>query len=145
MRWHNQWITGRYDATSDLGDTPLDPSNTQHVLRDGVAFSRQLLAEAHSRARVALNDFGLGSSVLWDDFSPFSPTRIHDLEKTNEAHAERTQHATRPAHEVPTAMRVPPPVSTPAGAPSLTAQIAAMAKAAAMPLASAPALTQPRH
>ncbi|MEZ2416481.1 cadherin-like domain-containing protein [Luteibacter sp. RCC_6_2] len=145
MRWHNQWITGRYDATSDLGDTPLDPSNTQHVLRDGVAFSRQLLAEAHSRARVALNDFGLGSSVLWDDFSPFSPTRIHDLEKTNEAHAERTQHATRPAHEVPTAMRVPPPVSTPAGAPSLTAQIAAMAKAAAMPLASAPAPTQPRH
>ena len=75
LLWQSQWVTGRAEFASGT-DLPQDPSNVQFVLNDGVAFSRKLLDEARARSRVALNDFGLGSSPLWDDFSPFSLTRI---------------------------------------------------------------------
>jgi len=170
LRWQNQWVSGRGDATAATDAIAQDPSNTQFVLRDGVAFSRQLLVEAHARARIALNDFGLASSPLWDDFSPFAPSRIGEREAYGRAAPERAhvpaghaherdhettpptqggepaKHASHPAPaEVAVVTQVPPPASTPTGAPSFTAQIAAMAKAGAVPLTSAPAITQPRH
>ena len=163
-------MSGRGDVTAGTDAIAQDPSNTQFVLRDGVAFSRQVLVEAQARARVALNDFGLASSPLWDDFSPFAPSQIGEREAYSRSaperahvpagHAHERDHETTPAaqgrepathaahpatHAVTVTTLVPPPASTPVGAPSLTAQIAAMAKAGAVPLASAPANTQPRH
>ncbi|MEX1827844.1 VCBS domain-containing protein [Luteibacter sp. CQ10] len=157
VRWQNQWVTGRGGFAVDAG-LPRDPSNVQFVLDDGVAFSRKVLAEAHARSRVALNDFGLASSPLWDDFSPFAPTRVgqldayaHDRGHADEHEREHLRpHATAhdalpaPGKPVP-ATTVPPPASTPSGAPSLTAQIAAMATSGAVPLAQAPAAHPSRH
>jgi VCBS repeat-containing protein len=158
LRWQSQWVTGRLDLAG-LGDIPQDPENSQFVLNDGVGFSHELLAEANGRSRVAVNDFGLASSPLWDDFSPFSLKHIRDREEAaNEHGGERHERAhgahrgeaaphTAPAavHEPIFVTVVPSPASTPTGAPSLTAQIAAMAKAGAVPLASAPAATPSRH
>ena len=150
LRWQSQWVTGRGDFASGI-DLPQDPSNVQFVLNDGVAFSRKLLEEARARSRVALNDFGLGSSPLWDDFSPFAPTRIGDAGHTDHHEQEhvRPHAATHEAPHAPgkslPATTVPAPVATPAGAPSLTAQIAAMVTSGAVPLAQAPTATPSRH
>jgi VCBS repeat-containing protein len=158
LRWQNQWVTGRMDF-ADIGEIAQGPADGQFVLNDGVGFSHKLLAEVHARSRVALNDFGLASSPLWDDFSPFSLKHVAEREQAGHEHGgerhERTHalhrgeaaphEASAAAHKPVAVTLVPPPASTPAGAPSFTAQIAAMAKAGAVPLAIAPAATPSRH
>ncbi|NID14765.1 VCBS domain-containing protein [Luteibacter yeojuensis] len=151
VRWQNQWVTGRLDL-SGLGEIAQDPENGQFVLNDGVGFSHRLVEEAHARSRVALNDFGLASSPLWDDFSPFSLRHLRESREATREHAGERHERAHAAHRensapgtAPEATRepvsvtvVPPPAATPTGAPSLTAQIAAMARAGAAPLAATP-------
>ncbi|MGN6093014.1 MAG: beta strand repeat-containing protein, partial [Luteibacter jiangsuensis] len=160
LRWQNQWVTGRLDP-SGIGELPQGPENSQFVLNDGVGFSHKIVAETHARSRVALNDFGLASSPLWDDFSPFALKHVADREQAgHERGGERHEraHASHRGEHVPHEHREAPPVSepvavilvpsstsTPGGAPSLTAQIAAMAKAAAVPVAVVPAAVPSRH
>jgi VCBS repeat-containing protein len=160
LRWQNQWVTGRLDP-SGIGELPQDPENSQFVLNDGVGFSHKLVAETNARSRVALNDFGLASSPLWDDFSPFALKHVADREQAGHerggerherAHAshrgEHVQHERREApvaHEPVSVILIPSSTSIPGGAPSLTAQIAAMAKTAAVPVAVVPAAIPPRH
>ena len=155
-------IAGFDAAAADAAATPLDAGDAQHVLRDGVAFSRRLLAEIRGSARVSPNGFGLGSRALWDDFTPFAPRRVADPEQAGRpAHAEGRhgeRHHARPdahghrdrpqaAHGAATpaphagdaghaeaTLLVPAPAAPPAGAPSLSAQIAALAHAAAAPV-----------
>ncbi|WP_448110036.1 VCBS domain-containing protein [Luteibacter jiangsuensis] len=160
LRWQNQWVTGRLDP-SGIGELPQDPENSQFVLNDGVGFSHKIVAEVNARSRVALNDFGLASSPLWDDFSPFALKHVAEREQAGHerggerherAHAshrgEHVQHERREApvaHEPVSVILIPSSTSIPGGAPSLTAQIAAMAKTAAVPVAVVPAAIPPRH
>jgi len=74
-------LLGVYDAreTGDLRSLLRDLDQTltpgQFVLKQGVAFSRQLLAELAQRAR-ANSRLALGGESLYDDLSIFSPLGI---------------------------------------------------------------------
>ncbi|MGA0571378.1 DUF4347 domain-containing protein [Variovorax sp. VNK109] len=70
------------EIQSELLAIDQDMTNTQHVSRDGVAFSKQLLAEGQSRARGLGNSMVVGASTLFDDFSPFGPNPVNAGEET---------------------------------------------------------------
>ncbi|KAF1004473.1 MAG: hypothetical protein GAK28_03995 [Luteibacter sp.] len=129
-----RWQLGRFIVgaghQADLAAIAPDPDNAQFVLNDGVAFSRQLLVEVRSQSRVALRDAGLGSRVLWDDFTPFAPNRIAETQR----HDEGTRHtAEKPAHH---AVKLPKPDAVPQGAPSLSARLASLAHGVPAPVAT---------
>ncbi|URX61645.1 VCBS domain-containing protein [Luteibacter anthropi] len=128
------WQLGRMTGAIhglEAGTTDLDPDNVQYVLRDGVAFSRQLLVEVRSQSRVASRDAGLGSRVLWDDFSPFASQRIEQTLRHDQDERGKADRA-QPSHTV----RLPRADAPPAGAPSLSTRLARLAHGAPAPVAA---------
>jgi VCBS repeat-containing protein len=109
------------EIQSDLAGLSQDMTNAQHVSRDGVAFSKQLLAEGQSRARSLGNSLVLGAQTLFDDFSPFGPKPVA-ADTDGDGGTDNAPPAAPPAANPPPAA-APTAAWTPRGAPAFSEQL----------------------